>query len=250
MPLWMHRRYLDENDGDGGDGGGSGDDKSKGITEVQGQVSTLTEQVKLLAQGYSNIDSLVKGLSEKLGGIDELKGALDELKSGGGGKGLGKTLPDDTDLDTLSRRELIALIESRLSGNIEKSLQPIKEGIEKAFSRMDETEAMSAVSAAKERHKDFMEWKGEMGAILKANPELSVSRAYLLARAENPTKAAELDEKFKPKEKGGDFTGGFFPTSSRTVRSTKMNPSQAAEAAWDSVMASLGSGAEDSITHH
>ena len=100
-------------------------------------------------------------------------------------------------------------------------------------------------------HPDIDEWGSELKEILKESPGLSLARAVKLAKDENPEKAAKLKEQYdkdreeaemkaekERKQKRKQF-GGLTPSSSKTERNTRMGKGEAADAAWDEVIADL-----------
>jgi len=242
----LARKLLSPEDGDGSDLGGADDSKPDPMSKLTEQVTALHETIGKLAQGYGSLDAALKAMDEKVTTLESSGGSRHGSSDD---KSSSVDFGGDVDLETLSRKELVALMASSVGKIVQDHLKPIQEKMGKAFDRMDQSEALQEVREIKASEKDFLDFKEEIGGVLRDNPGLSIRRALQIARAENPEKAEKLRTKYNPRKPESDFTGGFFPTSSRTESSTKMKPQQAAEAAWQSVMSSLGDGAEKALNH-
>lgn len=154
----------------------------------------------------------------------------------------------------LSAEEVDELKNSEFAGHllekVEDLLKPQNELIAAIAGKQNDNAVTAELQKASDAHEDFWEWKAEMGEINKATPGLSVERMYLLARMENPKKAAEIDkakedtkENTKTQEAAPRF-GGLTTTSTLGDGSDvgKMSKADAVEAAWNEVMGSLPPG--------
>lgn len=152
----------------------------------------------------------------------------------------------DFDVERVSRAELVAHIDKRFSMALAKGLKPIMDRLESNSTDVETDRVRTEFAKAQADHSDFMEWKEEMRAIITDHPGLSADAIYKLARANDPTKAAEIDEKAKEgKGEEGEKArserrrafGGLMPTSGVSLeKDGKKQPKEAASAAWEEVM--------------
>lgn len=151
--------------------------------------------------------------------------------------------PSDDELESMSRKDLLAYIERRFSKTVQSQLRPLQENLQTTSQETERTRIQQQVKEAEQAHPDFWEWRQEMGELVQKYPGLSVDDLYTLARARNAEKAQQLDaaraEKEKPAQQQPRF-GGLTPTSgTHTQRSGEMDSKTAAESAWDEVMSGL-----------
>ena len=156
---------------------------------------------------------------------------------------------DKIDLDELSNKELVGHLNQRFERSLTKALKPLFKKIDDQKAESETEKFRESVKQMKKDHKDFSEWGDELRAIYKENPTMSIDRAYKLARAENPDKAKELDEKFAKEDKEDDeenkstqkLFGGLLPTSgtSDAKEERRLKPKDAADKAWDQTMQGL-----------
>lgn len=159
---------------------------------------------------------------------------------------------DDIDVEKLSRTEFSAHLDKRFLKTLTKALKPIQDRLETTSTDVEVDRVRREFSKAKEDFPDFMEWKEEMREIITVHPDLSASRLYKLARAENPEKAKKIDEKSKDgKNEEGEESreaailkakafGGLKPTSGKSLeKDGKKQPKEASEAAWEEVFGSV-----------
>lgn len=155
---------------------------------------------------------------------------------------------DPTDLEVLSRKDFGSLIVRQVLKAVNKQVvEPINNQIREMTAATTRNQIQGSVKELAEKHKDFWDWKDEMLALANENRGLAPQRLYQLARADNATKAAELDKKYAPppRDGGGPIRfkgfGGMTPSQSGSgSRSSKMNGSDAATAAWAETVAALG----------
>ena len=153
---------------------------------------------------------------------------------------------DDFDVERVSRTELVSHLEKRVARSINKALKPIIDRLETTSTDAETDRVRREFAKAKEDFPDFMEWKEEMRDIITAHPELSAEDIYLLARAKDPKKVKEIDDKSGEGKKGEDEKelskrkqafGGLTPTSGTSLeKDGKKQPKEAATAAWDEIM--------------
>ena len=230
---------MDEaDDGAEGKSSGGGDDAAKASAE---QIKLLTQSVGLLADGLQKMEGNQASIIDTLARItDQSKG---EVK-----KDLTATFGEDVDLEQLDRKDFARFIlessRQATQESLDKMLASLDNKIQDLGSRFESKNAGEQVERMANDHKDFWEWSSEIKVLLKENPTLTVRRAYSLVRGENPDKAKAMDAKYNPPapaKKSGSFIG-LTPTSSVGTRegTVKMSQKDAANKAFDDVMADLG----------
>jgi len=158
---------------------------------------------------------------------------------------------DDRTLESLSRKDFMEHIVDRFSKVVDSKIKPVATQLDDGQTKQLEKDVAAAVKKAESDHKDFWDWKEEMGKELLKNPYLYPEDAYILVRARDPKKAKEMDEKHlsdeekkkieaaKKKENNPQF-GGLTPTSGKTVTSDRMKKEEASELAWQETMGETG----------
>jgi hypothetical protein len=186
------------------------------------------EGIKTLAMGQTKFQS-------------DMTAAIAQLAENGKPV-LKEEVPDlsEEDLETMPRKDLIALITGNVMKEVVKANQPLNDAIKHLDNRLGESITKGTVEKLQVEHKDLMEWKAEIGAILTAGRSNDVKDAYRLARLDSPDKAKEMDKKYNPPAQKKDAEGfagvfkGFAPNSGgKTEKNTSMKASTAAAAAWD-----------------
>lgn len=221
--FFRYKVRFAEDDGD--DEGGTGGNANPPPAVDAEQFNQLVGTVSNLAQNMQTIQSSISQLTEA-GNTDDDEDAGD----------------DDigTDLETISRADFAKHIVSTLNKQFNKQLESLNEKIEKTSQNVEAVDTKTSLKEFSSQHPDFWDWKDELQGIVKETPGISIERAYRLARAENPDKARQLDEKHTPSDAGKKSKfGGLTPTSGQTSKTTKMSSSDAAEAAWQDSMADL-----------
>lgn len=156
---------------------------------------------------------------------------------------------EDVDFDELDNKQLADTLTQNILKQIDKKLKGFSEDVNKKVSSTSEEVSKEKlrreVADAREKFKDFDEFKDDIGKLVKQYPNLAVEDLYLLAKQKNPDKVKELEEKrVEEKQKEEKETksrfGGLTPTSSReTTSKGTMEKGEAAEAAWDEVMSDI-----------
>ena len=218
-------------------------DEKGGTDDIQKQMQTLVSAITALNENQTKLQGNFTAMVEKLDGLGNLQGKQskdDDLDDED------DDLPGmkDADLEGLSRSQFLNVILKQVNkgfDQIGKRLDAEVGGVKKDLSTKD---LKAELIAAANKHKDFKEWGPEIKTLMGENPKLSIERAYVLARTENPDKAGQMDEKYatpptddaggKPKSKGG--FGGLTPTSgSVDDKPESMDLKQASEAAYDEI---------------
>jgi hypothetical protein len=206
-------------------------DKEK-AEKAEARMTALAEAVQTLAGSVQGMQSNMQQMAEQIG---RQIAARDDVKE----------IQVDMDLEKLDRKDFAAYITSQIMDRIQAEIvKPIKDEVGGITTHLGRNSIETQVRETAAVKLDFMEWKTEITDTLKANPKLTVRQAYALVREEFPDKAKKMDEKYMPKvKKETPAFLGLMPSSSRTVSTSKMTATDAAEAAWESVMGSLPSDA-------
>jgi hypothetical protein len=191
----------------------------------------LEDTLTTLAAGMKTTMDGINALSQRMDKSEEKEKEPEEKKI------------EYSDLERLGRAEFLDVIVDKMRGIVKEEVGPVGDrvaGVEKSQSTKDVQQQLKEVT---EKHKDFWDWKAEIGEKIKTNNLLTAEEAYNLVRIDSPDKAKEMDEKYKadddkkevePKRKDLPF-GGLTPTSGKTAESEGMDGADAAEAAWDKV---------------
>lgn len=191
------------------------------------------------------------------GSVGELTGTikalLEEARAARAGNQPAPTEPEedepeipDQDLDLMSRADFGKHIVAQMLKAVNKQVvEPLNQQLAAVTAATTRRDIVSAVAELRSKHKDFNDWTGDMIELAKQNPGLPPHRLYQLARADNPTRAAELDAKYNPRPSTGKIRirgfGGMTPSQSGTAsKGGKMNGTEAANVAWADTVAALG----------
>ena len=232
-----------ENDKSDDDKGGS-DDKSaseamqKAITDLAGNQGDLAKGLKSLSD---NVVSLTQRLDKQNDSDDDDddNGDVEETD-----------LPDD--LESLSMKEVISLMDKRGQERETRLIKSFRDEIGTANKKVDNASTRAELSEVQRNHEDFSDWTEQIGAVARANPELSIEDMYTLAKAKNPERVAKLEKEAKEaKEKGngkGDddddnksgksrnrYGGGESRKGGDENRKTNMKQKEAGEAAYEEI---------------
>ena len=229
-----------------GDGDGTGD-ATQVVVDADAasnktQIELLTRSVGLIAEGLSKMEGNQSTIVATLAEITkQSKGDVRQQLEEDFGK--------DIDVEQLDRKQFASFILANAKKDLQAEMKKLMDGVDSRVTdlagRFETKNANEQVTKTAELNADFWEWSSEIKQLLKDNPTLSVSRAYNLAKAENPTRLAELDKKYKPAKKENKERSflGLTPTSSLGTRDSgtgKMTQKEAAEKAFDTVMSDLG----------
>jgi hypothetical protein len=237
-----------------GEGDKTGDNKGgDNKTLTPEEVAGLKSSIETLSGGVKEIMSLAQKRAEEQAARERAAAAHDKTKDDD------EDGVDDTVLETMPRRQFGEYLLKSFAKHLDTALKPIKDGVTQAATAAQTVDVKVQVQQFAEKHADFNDWKDEMLALAKDNPTLTVQRLYTLARSENPDKAKELDKKIADAKKAseeGDATSTTTrkPPAKRAVKGNglspsgatgeakpgKMNPQQAAEAAWADAVAQFG----------
>jgi len=250
-PNWV---LMDEaGDGTDGKGGGGAEDKDKSAGDKGAEHSEmLLRGLAVIAKGVTEMQESNKQV------LAYMKEQVDKKGGNGGGEGGdggGERKPaagagglfDGVDMEQLDRKDFATLLlskfDERLQYHMKEAVKPLEERVGKLDERVEGDLANREVNAAAGQRPDFYEWRQEIAELVKHTPGLSVTRAYTIARSENTDKAKKMDEKYtkKSEPKTPVFTG-LSPAGGggRGEGAGKMKFNEAANKAFDDVLASLG----------
>ncbi len=151
----------------------------------------------------------------------------------------------DVDLEGLDRAGLVGHISKNTENAIKRALKPLVEQLQTTSDAGEADRIRADFRQAAGKFPDFLDWREEMGEIIKKHPELPAEDVYTLARSKDPEKAKELEEKTnKGKNEEDDKVkkafGGLTPTSgSSLIKDSNKSPEEAANSAWDETMSSV-----------
>lgn len=193
----------------------------------------------------TSLGSAMQSVQQSVESLGERVATVERGGNGGGEPPAPQYQPpsfDSSELESLSRGDFAKYLMNAFSEMLKHEMGQTVGELQKNVQGVQQTTVASEMKREIEKleseKKDFWDWKSEMIELRKENPNLSISRLYALARAENPDKAQELDKKYTPppadegKPKEPAF-GGFFPSSMNTEENTSMKPDEAATKAWD-----------------
>ena len=198
--------------------------------ELNTTLTGLADGMKTLGDAVGSMMQQIKTMNDRISEQKDAKSAP----------------PKDeyTDLERLGRNEFMNVILDKVGALFDSKLEPLSEQVGTIKKTQSTMTVDQQIKEMVEKHDDFWDWKQEIGAKVKANPYLTAEEAYNLVRIENPKKAKELDEKYKPEEEpeedptpeGKPRFGGLTPTSGAKTEGTEdMDADDAADAAWDKV---------------
>ena len=226
------------------------DDGKSGNDNLEAQVKQLSDAVVLLMKNQEGMQTGMASITESMKTLSSVsqqqqqqhKETEDQREAREQEERKAAERLGNDELENLDRAGFLA----HIMGEINKSLSGLSDGLDKKLSdindRADTDDTKAELRAVTDKHKDFMDWAPEIQKIIKDSPGLSLSRAYKVARDENPDKMKEVDEKYKDdgnKDTGNKPTGfgGLTPTSGvQTDMPADMTQDDAAEAAWSETM--------------
>lgn len=229
---------MPKKDGDKGKNGNDDLDLSKNPIIIEmgktmtGLATLLTQQGAAQAKTNEGLNSLMEAIK---------KGELGEKK-------VEKDKDVDPDaINDLENSQLVPLVLSEVGKLLDKKLETIGGRIDNTDKKIADTEISEQVKALIPDNPDLFDWAKDIKAFSTANPDtkLSVKQILTLVKEENPTKVAEMAEKYKDKGKDGedkdkDNPGllGFMPTSGvmTTEDDEKLTKAEAADKAWEDTL--------------
>ena len=194
----------------------------------------MSSSQKKLGENFSGVTDSIVGLTAKLDTKDKKDPDPD-------------TGPSSRDIETMSRGDYTKHLLGEVGKLIKTEVKPIDEKIEGESMTRKQSDVANQVSKAEKDHKDLWDWKEELGTMAKEHPTLNVEKLYKLVRAEDPSKAEKLDEKYTegeadPKAKEEAGFGGLFPNSgnlSSEELAKERTSEEAGELAWEKTMAGV-----------
>lgn len=220
------------------EGAGQEGEQGKQLLDEKGDVILSREQYDALLERVDELESSASRISRsgREGDVDELLG---EIRKGVQAPAFKEQQQPEKDLDEMSNRELISLI----IGAVKEEGQTLKIEVEalKVAREIDKVEF---------NHKeDFHLYEQRMYEIAQETPNITMERAFKLAKAElgdlKPAKGANGDDK-EPRTRTEKMLGlpprGSFGDRPGISRAAAQEPAKAdtlkdaAEMAWEKVM--------------
>lgn len=148
--------------------------------------------------------------------------------------------PEPPNYDTMSNAELVAHVTGSLHGTIQETIQsalkPLMEQVSGMQSDLVRTNGSIELKELRASHKDFGDWKDEMIGLAKQHASLGFRDVYLLARANNPEKARQLDLKYNPPVPKPKPFGGLTSSGNGRAGEPPLRGEEATKAAYREVM--------------
>lgn len=231
----------EEDTGAGGGGGGGGmEDKDKKPDTGAQEIALLKQAVGLLAQGQKDSNDKLVELTGKLTEYLAPKKEEDDPIISSDPSKLFEGV-DLTQLDNAGLANLVVQKATDIATKItEQKMKEVGSTFDGKLGELANTvhskNAKEAMQAVAKDNPDFMEWGPEMRKVIGEHPSVSIQQAYVLARAENPHKVAEMTKKYAKAPEVKYFS--FAPSGTRSDGGGKMSQQQAAEKAFDEVFGS------------
>ena len=223
----------------------SGDEKGlNGVVENLAKVvGTLVESSQKQGEQLNQLTGALSNMTETQRQALERSSSKDEDED--------EDLSADAVLESMDRKQFMGHMLGQVEKIVSKGMKGLTEQLQTVSSSTEESRLMAELKELQAKHKDFNDFKPEMAKIAQENPELPLTRIYVLAKAENPDKVKELEEKYTKEaedEEGseGDKTpaskekigfGGLLPTSGgREDVPSDMDSKSASDTAWAETM--------------
>lgn len=159
---------------------------------------------------------------------------------------------EEGDLELMPRAQFIDHMTKKILQAVnEQVVKPLSSKMQGIATVTEQRTIQEQVAKVAEKNPDVYEWKEELVALSQQHPTLSVAQLYKLARDDDPDKASKMDQKYKKNESDDKDQerkiklsfGGLTPTGSsgsRSAENRKMSPKEAADAAWEETVKSMG----------
>jgi len=151
--------------------------------------------------------------------------------------------PDPDDINDLDNVGLIKLVVGEVGKVVDEKLGKVNESIHSTNQNVNDSALQVEVKELLVDNPDLMDWKPEMSALAKDNPNLSLTRLHKLARSEAPEKAEELDQKYAASDEKDDVDPGFLSLMSTgggmsdlDSDEKPMTSEEAGEKAWEDTL--------------
>ena len=183
--------------------------------EVQGEeeVPAPGDSIMLTKEEYNNLIGTMAEMKLNLSRVSEQRR---EEKAAPPVQAPPQQKVNPADIENMTKTEFAGFLLNQVGQTM---AQPILELVMTAIVR-DEIREVSKEAAAK--GEDFSIYKDDVYALTMANPQLSIEKAYKLAKAENPDKGKKAEPKVVPPrpvgERPGVARGAVNPQSKMSVR--------------------------------
>lgn len=224
---------------------GNGGEENKGVSSKD--FNALVDTVKQLATSVQDSQKGQVQLMETIKGLSKPPKETPTTKEPKGAE-----LLDEVKLERMSRSDLVKTILAQVKGVVDEAVKPLGETIQNTRKETVKDKVAAEMKSLADKNPDFNEWMDEIKEIAQQTPGISVTRAFKLAKSENPDKAKQLEEKYKDEfaaldgsagtgDTKGKPYGGAKPgvTTSGEEGRTDMSRKDAIDAAWEETMGSL-----------
>lgn len=199
-----------------------------------------------LGKLLKGITTVVQQQSQTIGGLRTLM----ETTAAKAKEVVKEVKEEPEDLEEMSKKDLADLILGKVGSLLETKLTEMGTKMDGALQKVNNRFISDDVTKFAGDTKDFKDWEGEMGALAKGHPTLSIKDLYALAKAQNPDKVKEVDTKYADKTTKDDarlqLFGGFRPTTNGDASGSgdgkeakKMTVDEALEKSWEEATASF-----------
>ena len=204
------------------------------------ELDEMRTTMAALAKSVTNISNLVGNLASSNQNTQQSIQQLNEALSSNFSRK--ETPKEEFNFEDVDMSSVAKHIIDQVKQITTQSAESLRNELQETKNQTLKSERTKELNALLEQHKDSEEWLTEMRDLAQQNQNLSVNQLYRLARSENPEKASELDEKYKPKEeKEAEVFAGLTPTSkhefiTNTPSSEKVSIKQGLLQAWDEIV--------------
>lgn len=167
-------------------------------------------------------DGTEERLSKLEGNVNKILSAVEGSGGGSGNNGGGKTPPGvdaytDAELEQLSRKDLVQVIQNSFQQNFARLEQQLNDAISDTKNEVSNSNIRNELREVAARYPEIRHLKEPLKAMVEENPDLSVERMVNLIKAEQPEAYEEAVQKVKQEaddgsdgsnKDGGDGSGG------------------------------------------
>jgi hypothetical protein len=204
-----------------------------------GWAKSLADSMKEIGEGLKTIVGIAKNPPPPIAQPQPQPQPDDESQ--------GDDILADNQLELLPRKDFARRLLEAFDERMESHLKPISDKIIEQGRNLLTSNYQRDAEKFFEKTPDAHEWGDEMVKVAQQSPELPVARIYAIVRAENPTKTAEMQEKYYKKLDTNTQNGqkksplSLSPSSNDTsTKNQKMGVDEAAKAAWEESVAKFG----------
>lgn len=224
-----------ENKNDGEDKGGKEDATAEVLKGLKESISSLPQSMQeSVSRG---VTASLQRMQEEAAQKDDDEDEEDEKSSG------------DSDLESMDRSQFANYLVGVIKREVGKDFKEISKRQQEDRLASARDKLQTQLKEAQANHPDFLLYKNEIASLAETYSDLTPEDLYILAKARNPEKTREIEEKNAEEKKKKEEEehkaqrqrfAGLTPTSGVSIaNSGKMSQADAANAAWDEAMAGL-----------